>query len=159
MPFTVFISHSVSDLAVVNELRYWLEENGIPTYVAEAYPEPGVRLSDKIASAIAASDCVLALMTYDGERSQWVHQEVGYAKAQGKLIIPVVEEGTTLKGFIEDVEYITFRRYDPYQAITSVVQSLSAVKFRKEEEKRKAIAGLMVFFGLLALGIAISKEQ
>jgi hypothetical protein len=127
--------------------------------VAEAYPEPGVPLSQKIAEAIRASDCVLALMTYDGERSQWVHQELGYAKAQEKIIIPVVEEGITPGGFIEGVEYIRFSRYDPYGAITEAVNCLSAVKFRKEEEKRKAIAGLMVFFGLLALGIAVSKEK
>lgn len=161
MAFTVFISHSVKDFNLVQQLAYWLEQSGIRAYVAEQYPEPGTRLPDKIARAIESHDCLIALMTVDGANSQWVHQEVGYAKKAGILIVPVVEEGVIAGGFLEGVEYIPFRRYDPYDAITRVVEYLSAVSARKEQEERNkaVLAGLMIFFGLLALDASAKKRR
>mgnify|MGYP005848478501 CR=1 FL=1 len=46
MPLSVFISHSMQDLAIVYELDKWLRMNGINCYIAESQPQPGVRLSE-----------------------------------------------------------------------------------------------------------------
>ena len=92
-------------------------------------------------------------MTSDGSRSQWVHNEVGYARGKGKMVIPIVEKGVISGGFLEGVEYIPFRIDDPYDAISRTVHYLALRSAKKEQEqKSKALlAGLMVFFGLLAL--------
>ena len=153
MAFKVFISHSIKDLNLIIWLKDCLQRNGIETYIFEEYQQPGTRVSEKIAEAIDVSDCVLAFMTKDGSRSQWVHHEVGYAKGKGKMIIPVVEQGVISGGFLEGVEYIPFRRDDPYDAIDRTAHFLSLKKAKKEEEQRSKVvlAGLIVFFGLLAL--------
>ena len=159
MAFKVFISHSTADPRLVYELSKWLKLNGIQAYVAEWYLQPGGSFPEKIAKIIDESDCILALMTIDGVKSQFVHQEIGYAKKANKQVIAVVEQEVTVGGFFEGIEYIPFRRNDPYEAITRAVEYLSALSARKEEEERnKAIlAGLMIFFGLLAL--AASKKE
>lgn len=156
MAFTVFISHSVSDLNVVYQFQYWLKVNGIGVYVAMRQPQLGISLPIKVSNAIQQSDCVIAILTQSGDKSAWVNQEIGYAKAAGKLIIPVVEEGVDPKGFVADVEYVTFKPNDPAKAINDVIKYLKRLKATKEQQEQ-LLAGLIVLFGILALA-AISQD-
>ena len=150
MPFKVFISHSTADLSLVQQLQYWLEVNGIETYLADLYPQPGATLASKISNAIEQSNCVIAVLTQNGARSQWVHQEIGYAKRAGRLVIPVAEEGVPTTGFVQGVEYIPFHRENPAEAIDRIVEYLTRLKADKEA-REKAMAGFLILLGLLAL--------
>lgn len=151
MGYKVFISHSTRDIGIVYQLKELLELYGIEAYVAELYPEPGQRLSDKISHAIEGSDCVLALLSKDGIRSEWVHHEIGYAKGKGKFILPLVEEGVEVKGFPQDLEYILFNREDPLPALNKVADYLKRKKAEKERGDLILIgAGLLLLLGLLA---------
>jgi len=154
--FSVFVSHSVRDLDVVYQFRYWLEVNGIGVYVADTQPQYGTLLPVKIANAINQSDCVIAILTPYGDRSEWVNQEIGYAVRASKLVIPIVEQGVNLKGFIADVEYVTFQPNEPTIAITNVISYLSRLKATKEQQQQLQ-AGLLMLFGILAIA-ALSKK-
>jgi nucleoside 2-deoxyribosyltransferase len=156
MVFSVFVSHSVRDLNVVYQFKYWLEVNGIGVYVADMQPQYGTSLPAKIANAINQSDCVIAILTTYGDRSDWVNQEIGYAVRGGKLVIPVVEQGVNLKGFIADVEHVTFQSNDPATAITNVINYLSKLKATKEQQQTLQ-AGLLMLFGIIAIA-AMSKR-
>jgi len=159
MVFKVFISHSTEDVDVVYELAKYLRLNGIITHVSEWYEQPGESLPEKVASLVNDSDCILALLTVGGERSRWVNQEIGYGRGAGKFIIPVVEDGVKVTGFLQGVEYIPFRRDDPYDAVTRAVEYLNTLAIRKEQEQRGRVilGGLLLFFGVLALA-AIGGE-
>lgn len=157
MAFKVFVSHSTSDLGPVYQFKYWLDMNGIQTYVAELYPQPGAVLPSKIANAIDWSDCLIAIVTRDGDRSAWVNQEIGYAHKAKRLIVPVVEDGVELKGFISDLEYITFTRESPELAISEVTDYLVKLKANKEQQDNLK-AGLLILFGIFALA-AISQKK
>jgi hypothetical protein len=150
MAFSVFISHSVSDLNVVYQFKYWLEVNGIGVYVADAQPQYGIALPVKIATAVNQSDCLIAILTTYGDRSEWVNQEIGYAVRGGKLVIPVVEQGVVLKGFLADKEYVTFQPNDPATAITNVIDYVSRLKATKEQQQQLQ-AGLLMLFAIIAL--------
>lgn len=160
MAFTVFISHSTEDMDVVYELRKYLKLNGIDVYVSEWYEQPGKSLPQKVARLLKASNCMLALLTIGGERSRWVNQEIGFAKGAGIMVIPIVEHGLQVTGFLQSLEYIPFKRDDPYDAVTRAVQYLKTLAIRKEQEERgKAILGGILFlFGLLALAAIASGE-
>lgn len=162
MALKVFISHSTADMDIVYELHTWLWREGLEAYVAEFYPTPGVSLPAKVADAINNCDCLIALLTADGNRSEFVNQEIGYALRAGRLILPIVEEGIVKpKGFLQDVEYVPFTRYDPIDAISKVTYFLKERAVRKEEEeKNKAIAGIAAFvLGLIALGAISSRRR
>lgn len=150
MAFKVFVSHSTADLGLVQQLQYSLETNGIETYLADLHPQPGDTLASKISKAIEQSNCLIAVLTRDGARSQWVHQEIGCAKGVGKLVIPVVEEGIPPTGFVEGVEYIRFNRENPADAINSIVNHLKRLKTNKEA-RETMVAGFLILLGLLAL--------
>jgi len=150
MAFKVFISHSTADLGLVYQLKYWLEVNGIETYLAEAHPQPGNTLSEKVSAAIDQSNCVIAVLTRDGARSQWVNQEIGYAKKAGRIVIPLVEQGVPHTGFVQGVEYVPFNRGTPTDAINRIAEHLADLKADKEAQD-KMVAGFLILLGLLAL--------
>jgi hypothetical protein len=145
---------------VVYELAKYMKLNGINVHVSEWYEQPGESLPQKVASLLKASDCMLALLTVGGERSRWVNQEIGYAKGAGKPVIPVVEDGVQITGFLQSLEYIPFKRDNPYDAVTRAVEYLKTLATRKEQEERgrAILGGLLFFFGLLALGAIVSGE-
>jgi len=153
MTFTVFVSHSTKDMNIVNELTKWLRANNVVVHVAELQVQAGKRLPEKVSNFINQSDCVLAILTINGARSKWVNQEIGFAVRAGKLVIPIVEEGVRVKGFLESLEYIPFDRRNPYDAVTRTVEYLRPLALRKEQQERanRIFGGLLLLFGLLAL--------
>ena len=161
MAFNVFISHSTADMDIVYELYRWLLSEGLEAYVAELYPQPGVPLTSKVTGAIRSCDCFIALLTADGNRSEFVNQEIGYALKAEKLVVPIVEEGVVKpKGFLQDADYIPFSRHEPTDAISRVADFLKKRAVRKEEEERnKAILGIAaVVLGLIALAAIASRR-
>lgn len=161
MTFQVFVSHSTKDFDIVNELAKWLESKGVVVHVAESQIQAGKAVSRKVSGLIESSDCVLAILTIGGARSEWVNQEIGYAMRAGKLVVPLVEEGVEVKGFLESLEYIPFDRRNPYDAVTRAVEYLRTLAIRKEEEERGrlVLGGLLLLFGLLTLGTMVSGGE
>jgi hypothetical protein len=74
-----------------------------------------------------------------------VNQEIGYAKSAGKIVIPVVEQGVPHSGFVQDVEYIQFNRFNATDAINCVVESLTKLKADKEA-REKTVAGALIIY-------------
>jgi len=157
MVFKVFISHSMEDAWIVYELHDLLKINGIEAYVAEWSLAPGVSLSEKIKAAIRECHCFLVLLTRDGTRSQWVHQELGIAEAYKKIIIPLVEKGVELSGLLEGKEVIYFERSDPSAAIKNATEVIRQLKMKKESGD--AMIGVAaVALGLIGLS-ALAEAQ
>ena len=151
MVFTVFISHSTKDINVVHELANWIKSFNINVCVAELDFQAGQPLPDKIAKMIDGSDCVLVILTLGGMRSEWVNQEIGYAKKAGKTIIPIVEEGVETKGFITNLEYIHFRKNNINETVIKAANYLQHLALHKaEREKQNAFWGGLFILGLLA---------
>lgn len=144
--YKVFISHSTNDMDLVYELRISLGRVGVEPYVAEYYPEPDEELPQKIKRNIDDSQSVVALLTHDGIRSQWVNQEIGYADKAGKKIIPIVEEGVEISGFLTSKERILFNRANPYEVSDIIISRLQHLKIEKEKVDFLVQAGIAVFF-------------
>ena len=152
MVFTVFISHSTRDINIVHEFAKWIKSFNIDVYVAELTFQPGEPLPEKVAKMIDASDCVLAILTRGGIRSEWVNQEIGYAKKAGKILIPIVEEGVEIKGFIANLEFIPFHRNNINESVIKAANYLQGLAFQKAERERQNVFwGGLLFLGFLAL--------
>ncbi len=155
MAYKVFISHSTRDRGLVISLANLFSKFGVETFVAEWYLTPGASLDKKVLEQIEKSDCVVALLTRNGMRSNWVQQEIGYAKKSKIPIIPLVEKGIDQKNLaaLEGKEYI---EYDPHQYEQALIKTSSYVKslkLKKEEQtKTLLIAGGILAFLLLLFG-------
>jgi hypothetical protein len=138
------------DLGIVYEISKQANLNGISTNISERDSHYGEPLSEKIERSIKASDCMLIFLTKDGTQSAWVNQEIGFAKALGKLRIPIIEEGVQVKGYDIGNEYIRFNREDPYQAMNNTIQYLKDIKLQKEQNEA---IGWLILGGLALLGL------
>jgi len=155
MAYKVFISHSTRDQRLVIALANILSKFGIKVFVAEWYLRPGQRLEKKVFDEIEDSDCVVALLTQNGIRSNWTHQEIGYALKSGRTLIPLVEKGIASQD-LEALQGRDFIEYDPYQPQQALIKAstyVKSLKLKKEDkEKTLLIAGGILAFLLLLSG-------
>jgi hypothetical protein len=147
---TIFVSYSHQDLQLAFKIWRMLTNAGVPCYLAELYPEPGVYLWEKIKRMIEDSEIILALYTQNARYSAYVNQELGYAHKAGKLIIPLVEKGVKPPGFLEGVEYIEMDPSDPVTILSFIAGTVKG--FLEDKAKHSTIAGVfLLLIGALAL--------
>lgn len=160
MVYIVFISHSVSDIDTVEKIADLLEDYGIESYIAERDLQYGNYLSDKIRINIDNSDAVLVLWTNNSHHSDWVNQEIGYAVKAGKKIIPLIEKGVRVKGFLEGREYLDMDSYNMIETMENVGDYLDEYRDEKEQlETLAVISGLAAgIIGLVALSNWLNKK-
>jgi len=149
----VFISYSVGDGDLVKQIaaaitpfaqaRYW--ENDKVT---------GEEAWKTIFGWIDEADLVLAVITDKTvARGLSVGQEIGHAKAKGKLILPMVGEGipATDLGCLGGITYETVSKDDPSSAIQRI-----SVRIAEAKQQKDAKAVILAICGFIALLYAIS---
>lgn len=142
MPFKVFISYSTDDFPIVERVRRLLQSEDIEVFVAEYSVEPGERLTSKIEKGIRDSDLFVLLWSRHSKESEWVPQEIGIAKSQGKPIIPVVlESGIEPPGFIGDLKYLKAGA-DPGESLAWLRKNVLERAAKKQREQAVAVFGI-----------------
>jgi hypothetical protein len=99
----LFISYSHVDITKVNIIKKVLLNNTSFEAIIIAFNREALKpLSSKVIEGIKSADCIIPILTSESIKTQWINQEIGYATALNKLIIPVVEIDCIdqLKGFI-----------------------------------------------------------
>ena len=144
MAFTVFLSHNSSDEEHIDKIEKGLQEIGVKPYIFKKDPRPGRMLSDKIESSIRDSDVLLVLFTTEGQYSQWMNSEIGYAKAAEIPIIPLVDDNIeqTDLPFLGGIEYIPINLENPEPALSSLIEDIR----RRRWKKRLLYGGLICIF-------------
>ena len=136
--FMVFISHSnhTEDASLLSECCQSLEKCGVKPYVAEASPEPGYPLWQKIYRNILSADALLVLWTKEAVASGDIREEIGIAVGCDKLqrIIPLVETGADVKSSLRGLEYIPLDRDDTNAAISKAITQILHWARKKEEK-------------------------
>jgi len=153
MAYKVFISYSTKDRELIEDIAEFLPLKGITPYIAEWDVTPGKNLPRKVVSQIRNSDCVVAILTKGGKRSEWVNQEIGCALGLDKLVIPFVEKGVRVKGFLEARECIRFDPSDPESlpsALEQLTDYLDELHLEKQAGQRR---GMWILGGLVLLSI------
>jgi len=152
----IFLSYSHRDLDIAYKIYSIFSRIGIPCYLAELYPEPGVSLWNKIEEMINRSAIVVVIWTRNSYYSPYVNQELGAAKRAGKRIIPLVEEGAELKGVLEGMEYVKLDRKDWVSTVSSL---LNATRLHLEKSDQSvALALLALAAGILFLRTSSEKK-
>ncbi len=157
MPYKVFVSHSTRDQGLVISLANLLTKFGIEVSVGEWYLAPGEPVDKRILEQIRKSDCVVAFLTRNGIRSNWVQQEIGYSVQHNKTLIPIVEKGVDSKDLaaLQGREYIEYDPYEYQQALTKLSAHIKSLKLKKGEREK----ALLVLGGLLAFLLLLSGGE
>jgi hypothetical protein len=164
----VFLSHSVADMWVVRQLASALEDVGIDPIIAEEMPTPGSPLDAKFAALIDQSSVLVALLTWQSVRSDWVLAEVDYALRTGKPTILLRDQALAYQqtGF-EHVEWTPIDLSHGAAAVaSSMLAALDATRdsqmllagSRQGAQSDPKPAILIAALGALVAGIAIGKS-
>lgn len=154
MAYTIFFSHSGSDKQWAAWIAEAAKKGGIAVYLFEHDPRPGVQIAQKIKVAISSSDALVVLLTPQSQSSAYVQQEIGYAEAQAKLIIPLVwsdGQKPTL-AMLEGREYVPFDSANPQAALGTLLRYLQQLKAKKEATQAVLAFGALVVAALLLAG-------
>lgn len=155
MAYNIFLSHSGADKRWVQ----WIAENahniGINVYMYEHDAQPGMPIATKVQSAIENSQALVVLLTPNSEYSPYVQQEIGFARAKDKLVIPLVQPGVSKSclAMLEGVEYITFDPANPEMALSRLLSYLKTLKESRERDQAILIGlGTLFVLALLSRG-------
>jgi hypothetical protein len=138
----VFLSHASADKAEVELVREQLELSaaGVDVYLAEGNPGPGTMLTKKVQDAIKRADLVVVLFTEQGMNSGYVHQEIGYALAHNKIVVPIVDKSvdTSRLGMLTGVEWISVDLTDPAGTMAVLSAQLAPLIRKQAAAKRQS---------------------
>lgn len=143
MAYKVFFSHSNAD----GEWAKWIAKSaggaGIEVYLYEHDPKPGVQIATKVKQAIVDANSVVVLLTPNSSRSPYVQQEIGYAEADHKLIIPLVWTHAQKPNLamLEGREYVDFDPTNPDVAL-GVLREYLQLKLKEQQAATGALLGL-----------------
>lgn len=124
MTLLVFVIFAEEDFYVFEKIREYAKEYDIKFQLAELLPEPEFSLTSKIDELIRDSNLVLVIWSKKSQSSVWVNQEIGFARALNKRIIPFVEPGVSTKGFLIGLEWIEFNGDQLEMGVKELVEYL-----------------------------------
>jgi len=154
MAYNIFFSHSGADGQWAGWIADAAKKGGIAVYLFEHDARPGVQIAQKIKAAISNSDALVVLLTPRSHSSAYVQQEIGYAEAQTKLIIPLVWtniQKPTL-AMLEGREYVLFDPASPQAALGTLLTYLQQLKAKKEATQAVVGFGALIVAAILLFG-------
>lgn len=151
----LFVSHATSDAELVAEIRTRLKGLGVFVYTAEHDVRAGENVHSKIDQAIRRCHVMLVLLTKAGYDSRYVHQEVGFARRAGKLIVPLVTADVARDnlGMLEGTEYIVLDENDPFEALQPLSRRIDQLARERKSEELITAALVMVAVGVIILAM------
>ncbi len=152
----IFCSHSSKDASWIAPLKNVVESVGHSIYLFEDDQRPGEYVPQKLQQAIERADVMLVFLTPNSERSNYVHQEIGYALRDRKPIIPLVEVGVSSEvlALLEGREYIPFdRSNNPDTPSPEVYAALLGRLHKYAVDKRVENVLAFILFAAVCLGL------
>jgi len=119
--YDIFLSHSEQDEDLIARIHNSLLKLGLEVYVEEYESTYGEDLVDCVCDAIEKSNYFLVVLTDKSIKSQWVNQEIGYAFALEKDIIPVRVGEIQHTGMISNIKSVKAKANDYESIITEIL--------------------------------------
>ena len=113
--FKVFISHATAeDGELANWIADALDRFHARAYIYERYKIDGQNRFETIKDMISICPYFLVILTADSIASQWVNQEIGYAVAAGKKLIPIIEVNDSTDSLLNSQGFVELHDPIPY---------------------------------------------
>lgn len=106
----LFLSYSRKDTDVMHRVRDTLRAEGFAVWTDEKLTPGTSQWSREIQNAIATSGAIVVLLSPDSNASEWVANEIGYAKSHKLDIFPILVRGEEHESV--PIELIRVQRVD-----------------------------------------------
>jgi len=139
MTLEIFLSHNSRDRGWTEHVAAHAAALGIKPYLAEHDVRAGHFLAEKVQAAIRRSAAVVVLISDNSVNAPYVQQEIGFALAMNKVVIPLVQPGVSgeMLAMLQGVEYIPFDFDDPEQGLAGLNVTLKRLVERQQHDRRK----------------------
>ena len=128
MVHKIFISYATGDESHVKELYDTLSKlMKVDVYIPEWDHTVDVSYESKVKEGIDSCNVMIVLLTYNSTNTMWLNQEIGYAIAKNIPVIPIIEQGIDVSGFLRGKDYFIFRRSDFGYNIQQVITRLHSI--------------------------------
>jgi len=153
--FNIFISYSTEDIEKIKPvLDPILTIPNTKIFFAEKSINPGDNISQTIVNNIKNSDVFLVFYSESAIKSNYVQQEIGVAKSNNKIIIPILLDSNKPTGMLEGVNYLDF--YDQAKQQAEISRLYHFIVHNVQSKKQRQA---LTFLGLLAVGYLLSQED
>lgn len=105
---SIFISHSHADADFAELLKLKLEKRGVEAWIDNERLKIGQDWREEIDSGIENAMAVIAIMTPEARKSEYVTYEWAFAWGKGKKIFPLMLKQTQLHPRLESLQYMDF---------------------------------------------------
>lgn len=122
----VFISYSRKDLTFIERLAADLKDSGFEVWYDLSNLEGGSRWNRVIEQAIEDSQYVVVVLSPDSIASEWVDDEVGYAKRLKKKIVPLYYLPCKIGMVYVNLNYIDVQGRKYIDNFTQILRALNA---------------------------------
>ncbi|MFZ3170176.1 MAG: toll/interleukin-1 receptor domain-containing protein [Candidatus Methanoperedens sp.] len=154
----IFISYSTKDLDKIKRVLNQLQAiKDIRIFFADETISPGDLVSQTIINNIKNSDVFILFYSESAMKSNYVQQEIGVARSNNKIIIPILLDSNKPTGMLDGINYLNF--YDPSKQQAEmgrlynfIVQSVQSVQSKKKNQ-------ILTVLGLLGLGYLLSQSE
>ncbi len=154
--FNIFISYSTEDsdkIKPVLDLLSSIQDTKI--FFAEKTINPGDDIIQTIINNIKNSDVFIVFYSESAIKSNYVQQEIGVAKSNGKIIIPVLLDSNKPTEMLEGVNYLNFYGQTKQQIEMKRLSDfiVQAVKSKRRKQN------LWTLIGLAGIGYLLSRSD
>lgn len=124
----IFISHNHDDADFAELLKLKLEKKGIKCWIDNERLKIGQDWREGIDVGIQNSIAVIAIMTPEARKSEYVTYEWAFAWGKGKKIFPIMLKQTQLHPRLESLQYLDFtnRISRPWDELINSIMKISS---------------------------------
>lgn len=153
--FNIFISYSTNDSDKIQSLVNQISTiQGVKIFFAERSIMPGSLVNETIIKQIKNSDIFLVFYSESAIKSNYVQQEIGVAKSNNKIIIPILLDSNKPTGMLEGVNYLNF--HDPSKQLTEINRLYNFIVRNVQSKKQRQA---LTVLGLLGLGYLLLRSD
>lgn len=153
----IFISYSSKDSEKIKPISKYISSiQGAKTFLAEENMEPSSEVIQTIVNKIKSADIFLVFFSKDAKESEYVQQEIGVAKGNNKIIIPILLDSTTPKAMLVNTNYVNLSDEEKEQAELRRLYSFIADNINRKNQNQE-----LINLGILAIGVGalLLKEK
>ncbi|MBS3061555.1 MAG: toll/interleukin-1 receptor domain-containing protein [Candidatus Diapherotrites archaeon] len=155
MTFNIFISYSTKDIETAKrQQNYFSQIQGTRVFLSESSLILG-QLSDVFINEIKKCDLFIVLYSKNSQNSTYVQQEIGVAKGNGKLVIPVLLDAEAKPdAMLQGISYLSI--YDEEKRNTQMPR---LYQYITQETQKKATGETLLFLGALYTLYSLSRHR
>ncbi|MGB8218516.1 MAG: toll/interleukin-1 receptor domain-containing protein [Candidatus Methanoperedens sp.] len=145
----IFISYSTNDLEKIKPISKYISNiQGTKIFLAEENMKPSSEVIQTIINTIKSADIFLVFFSKDAKESEYVQQEIGVAKGNNIIIIPILLDSNTPKAMLVSTNYVNLSDKEKEQAELQRLYSFIIDNVNRKNHNRE-----LVTLGILAIGV------